>query len=65
MEEKHDIHDIVAPVFKTKDTPINKPVFISRPAVTMTLENIQLTVFKGANPSLAAEITKAVVRYAH
>lgn len=31
----------------------------------MKLENIQLTIFKGANPSLAAEIAKVVVRYAH
>ena len=62
MEEKHDI---VTPVFETKEAPANKSAFIPRPAVTMKLENIQLTIFKGANPSLAAEIAKVVVRYAH
>ena len=62
MEEKHDI---VAPVFKTKDTPVNKPAFVLRPAVVMKLKDIQLTVFEETNPSLAAEIAKAVVRYAH
>lgn len=62
MEEKHDI---VTPVFKTKNAPINKPAFTPRPTVTMKLKDIQLTVFKGANPSLAAEIAKVVVRYAH
>lgn len=62
MEEKHDI---VAPSFKTKDAPVDKATFVPRPAIKMKIENIQLTVFKGANPSLTAEIVKAVVRYAH
>ena len=53
MEEKHDI---VTPVFKTKDASVNKPAFTPRPAVMMKLENIKLTVFKGANSSLAAEM---------
>lgn len=62
MEEKHDI---VAPAFKTRRTPVNKPDFSPRPVIRMKVENTQLTVFKGANPSLAAEIVKTVVRYAH
>ena len=31
----------------------------------MTIENVQLTIFKGANSSLAAEIVKTVMHYAH
>lgn len=62
MEENHDI---VEPVFKTKSESAIKSKFSLRPAVKMKIENVQLTFFKGANPSLAAEITKVVVRYAH
>lgn len=56
MEEKHDV---IAPVFK------NKPAFSPHPAAKMTIENVQLTIFKGANSSLAAEIVKTVMHYAH
>ena len=62
MEENHDM---VTPVFRTKKEPVSKSKFSPRPAVKMEVENIQLTIFKGTNPSLAAEIVKAVVRYAH
>ncbi|WP_235803786.1 hypothetical protein, partial [Limosilactobacillus panis] len=62
MEETHDI---VTPVFKTKSEPVSKPKFSPRPAVKMKVDNVQLTFFKGASPSLAAEISKVVVRYAH
>lgn len=62
MEEKHDI---IAPVFKNKPASVNKPAFSPHPAAKMTIENVQLTIFKGANSNLAAEIVKAVVRYAH
>ncbi|MDM8267223.1 hypothetical protein QUW44_08820, partial [Limosilactobacillus pontis] len=62
MEEKHDI---VAPVFKAKGKPVSKAKISSRPVVKMKAGNIQLTIFKGTNPSLAAEIVKAVVHYAH
>ncbi|MBM6813215.1 MULTISPECIES: hypothetical protein [Limosilactobacillus] len=62
MEEKHDI---VAPVFKAKGKPVSKAKISSQPVVKMKAGNIQLTIFKGTNPSLAAEIVKAVVRYAH
>lgn len=50
---------------KTKSEPVSKPKFSPRPVVKMKIENVQLTFFKGANPSLAAEIAKVVVRYAH
>lgn len=62
MEEKHDV---VEPVFKTKSEPAIKSKFSPRPVVKMKIENVQLTFFKGANPSLAAEVAKVVVRYAH
>ena len=62
MEDKHDI---VTPVFKTKKETVSKPKLTSQPVVKMKAGNVQLTIFKGTNPSLAAEIVKAVVRYAH
>ena len=62
MKEKHDV---VAPVFRTKKETTDKPKFLPRPVVKMKAGNIQLTIFKGTNPSLAAEIVKAVMRYAH
>ena len=62
MEEKHDI---VAPVFKAKGKPVSKTKISPRPVVKMKAGNIQLTIFKGINPSLAAEVAKAVVHYAH
>ena len=62
MEEKHDV---VTPVFKTKKEMVNKPIFSPRPVVKVQVGNIKLTIFKGTNPSLAAEIVKAVVHYSH
>ncbi len=44
---------------------VNKPIFSPRPVVKVQVENIKLTIFKGTNPSLAAEIVKAVVHYVH
>lgn len=37
MEEQHDV---VAPIFKTKDTPVSKAAFVSQPAVKIKVENI-------------------------
>ncbi|MCC4368103.1 hypothetical protein EFO75_04065 [Limosilactobacillus reuteri] len=62
MEEKHDI---VAPIFKTKNSIVNKEEFIPRPAAKLQVNNIELTIFKGSNLSLAADIAKVVIRYAH
>lgn len=62
MEGKHDI---VAPIFKTKNSVVNKEEFIPRPAAKLQADNIELTIFKGANPSLATDIAKVVIRYAH
>ena len=67
MEGKHDI---VAPIFKTKNSVVNNSVvnkeeFIPRPTAKLQADNIELTIFKGANPSLATDIAKVVIRYAH
>lgn len=43
MEGKHDI---VAPIFKTKNSVVNKEEFISRPAAKLQADNIELTIFK-------------------
>ncbi|WP_019252575.1 hypothetical protein [Limosilactobacillus reuteri] len=40
MEEKHDI---VAPIFKTKNSGVNKDEFISRPAAKLQVDSIELT----------------------
>ena len=53
MEEKHDI---VASVFKAKGKPVSKTKISPRPVVKMKAGNIQLTIFKGTNPILAAEV---------
>ena len=58
-------HDIVAPIFKTKNSVVNKEEFIPRPVAKLQADNIELTIFKGANPSLATDIAKVVIRYAH
>ena len=62
MEGKHDI---VAPIFKTKNSIVNKEEFIPRPAAKLQVDNIELTIFKGSNLNLAADIAKVVIRYAH
>lgn len=58
-------NDIVAPIFKTKNSIVNKEEFIPRPATKLQVDNIELTIFKGSNLSLAADIAKVVIRYAH
>ena len=62
MEGKNDI---VAPIFKTKNSIVNKEEFIPRPAAKLQVDNIELTIFKGSNLSIAADIAKVVIRYAH
>ena len=62
MEGKHDI---VSPIFKPKTSVVNKDEFIPRPAAKLQVDNIELTIFKGANLSLATDIAKVVIRYAH
>ena len=47
--------------FKTKATPSNKTSFISRLAVLMKFENIQLMIFKATVPNLAAEFTYSML----
>ena len=43
MEGKHDI---VAPIFKTKNSVVNKEEFIPRPTAKLQVDNIELTIFK-------------------
>ncbi|AWD62049.1 hypothetical protein LWHH1689_0730 [Limosilactobacillus reuteri] len=50
---------------ETKNSIVNKEEFIPRPAAKLQVDNIELTIFKGSNLSLAADIAKVVIRYAH
>ena len=52
------------PIFSIR-TVIDCLQFIPRPAAKLQADNIELTIFKGANPSLATDIAKVVIRYAH
>lgn len=61
MEEKSEI---ITPVFKSKDSKVNHHSVMARPVAKLAVENIQLTVFKGANPSLISDLAKVIVRYA-
>ena len=45
MEGKHDI---VSPIFKPKNSVVNKDEFLSRPAAKLQVDNIELTIFKGS-----------------
>ena len=58
MEGKNDI---VAPIFKTKNSVVKNDEFIPRPAAKLQDYNIELTIFKGSNLSLAAYIAKVVI----
>lgn len=61
MEEQHEI---ITPVFKSKSSNFNKHAFVARPAVKVQVNDVELTVFKGANSTLATDIAKVVIRYA-
>ncbi|MBB1099955.1 hypothetical protein H5R88_07535 [Limosilactobacillus sp. WF-MT5-A] len=43
MEGKNDI---VAPIFKTKNSVVNKDKFIPRPAAKLQVDNIGLTILR-------------------
>ena len=58
-------HDIVAPIFKTKNTVVNKEEFIPRPAAKLQVDNTELTIFKGSNLRLMTNIAKVIICYAH
>ncbi len=62
MEGKHDI---VAPIFKTKNSVVNKEEFIPRPAAKLQVDNTELTIFKGSNLRLMTNIAKVIICYAH
>ena len=61
MEEQHEI---ITPVFKSKPSNFKKHAFTARPAVKVQVNDVELTIFKGANSNLATDITKVVIRYA-
>lgn len=58
-------HDIVAPIFKTKNSIVNKEEFIPRPAAKLQVDNTELTIFKGSNLRLMTNIAKVIICYAH
>ncbi len=58
-------HDIVAPIFKTKNSVVNKEEFIPRPAAKLQVDNTELTIFKGSNLRLMTNIAKVIICYAH
>lgn len=57
-------HDIVAPIFKTKNSVVNKEEFIPRPAAKLQVDNTELTIFKGSNLRLTTNIAKVIICYA-
>lgn len=58
-------HDTIAPIPKTKNSVVNKEEFVPRLATKPQADNIELTVFKGTNPSFTTDIAKVVIRYTH
>lgn len=62
MEEQNEI---ITPVFKSKPSNLKKHGFTARPAVKVQVNDVELTIYKGASLTLATDIAKVVVRYAH
>ncbi len=61
MEEQNEI---ITPVFKNKPNNFKRHTFTAHPAVKIKVNEVELTVFKGTNSILAADIAKVVIRYA-
>lgn len=61
MEEQNEI---ITPVFKSKPSNFKKHTYTARPAVKVSVNEVELTIFKGTNSILAADIAKVVIRYA-
>ncbi|MCC4396583.1 hypothetical protein LMB98_00790 [Limosilactobacillus reuteri] len=55
-------HDIVAPIFKTKNSV--EEGFIPQPAAKLQVDNTELTIFKGSNLRLTTNIAKVIIYYA-
>ncbi|MCH5358554.1 hypothetical protein [Limosilactobacillus reuteri] len=53
MEGKNNI---VAPIFKAKNSGVNKDEFIPRPAAKLQVNNIELAIFKGSNPKSSSQV---------
>lgn len=62
MEEQHEI---ITPVFKSRQTSTTMHSFIPKPAAKLTVNDIEMTIFKGTHSSLATELAKVIIRYAH
>jgi hypothetical protein len=61
MEEQNEI---IKPVFKSKPSSFKKHGFNARPAIKVQVNDVELTIYKGANSILATDIAKVVIRYA-
>lgn len=62
MEEQHEI---ITPVFTSKQSASTAHSFVPKPAAKLTVNDIEMTIFKGAHSSLATELAKVIIRYAH
>ena len=62
MEEQQPA---ITPVFKSKGSPDSLRQGTAKPVAEVTVNGVQVTVFKGAHPNLVSELVKVVVRYAH
>lgn len=58
-------HEIITPVFKSKQASNASHQFVPKPAAKLTVNDIEMTIFKGAHSSLATELAKVIIRYAH
>lgn len=62
MEEKQQA---ITPVFKSKVSPGSSYQGNTKPAAELTVNDVRVTIFKGAHPNMVSELVKIVVRYAH
>ena len=62
MEEKQQA---ITPVFKSKVYPGSSHQGTTKLAAELTVNNVCVTIFKGAHPNMVSELVKIVVRYAH
>ncbi|QDR73613.1 hypothetical protein FOD75_10980 (plasmid) [Limosilactobacillus reuteri] len=56
---------LLPPVFKSKVAPVSSRQGTTKPAAELTVNDVLVTIFKGAHPTMVSELVKIVVRYAH
>ncbi|WP_234982435.1 hypothetical protein [Limosilactobacillus caccae] len=56
MEEQNEI---IKPVFKSKPSNFKKHGFNARPAIKVQVNDVELTIYKGANSILATDNRKS------